>query len=128
MTKQPSASRLRGVSIVATSPSNRFPWLLLSDSLSHSYFSVLALQRMIIPHGLVSLVPGVLSELFPSSSDGFHSALSKRGEDIPRGEWIAFAVLIPVLVILSGVFAGLTLGYMSLDETQLNVLSVSGTP
>lgn len=41
---------------------------------------------------------------------------------------IAFAVLIPVLVLLSGVFAGLTLGYMSLDETQLNVLSISGTP
>ncbi|KAJ7690635.1 hypothetical protein B0H17DRAFT_935869 [Mycena rosella] len=34
----------------------------------------------------------------------------------------------PVLVLLSGVFAGLTLGYMSLDETQLNVLSLSGTP
>lgn len=42
-------------------------------------------------------------------------------------QFIAFAVLIPVLVIMSGVFAGLTLGYMSLDETQLNVLSISGT-
>ncbi|KZT30314.1 DUF21-domain-containing protein [Neolentinus lepideus HHB14362 ss-1] len=41
---------------------------------------------------------------------------------------IAFAILIPVLVLLSGLFAGLTLGYMSLDETQLNVLSISGTP
>lgn len=29
---------------------------------------------------------------------------------------------------MSGLFAGLTLGYMSLDETQLNVLSISGTP
>ncbi|KAJ7157302.1 hypothetical protein C8R46DRAFT_909643, partial [Mycena filopes] len=37
-------------------------------------------------------------------------------------------VLIPILVLLSGLFAGLTLGYMSLDETQLNVLSISGTP
>ncbi|KAJ7157300.1 hypothetical protein C8R46DRAFT_1355653 [Mycena filopes] len=36
--------------------------------------------------------------------------------------------LIPILVLLSGLFAGLTLGYMSLDETQLNVLSISGTP
>jgi hypothetical protein len=36
-------------------------------------------------------------------------------------------VLIPILVLLSGLFAGLTLGYMSLDETQLNVLSISGT-
>ncbi|KAF8063504.1 hypothetical protein FPV67DRAFT_248565 [Lyophyllum atratum] len=40
----------------------------------------------------------------------------------------AFAALIPILVLMSGVFAGLTLGYMSLDETQLNVLSISGTP
>ncbi|GAW08526.1 DUF21-domain-containing protein [Lentinula edodes] len=30
--------------------------------------------------------------------------------------------------LLSGLFAGLTLGYFSLDQTQLNVLSVSGTP
>ena len=41
---------------------------------------------------------------------------------------IVSVVLIPVLVLLSGLFAGLTLGYMSLDETQLNVLSISGTP
>ncbi|KAJ7209605.1 DUF21-domain-containing protein [Mycena pura] len=41
---------------------------------------------------------------------------------------IVFAVLIPILVLLSGVFAGLTLGYMSLDQTQLNVLCLSGTP
>ncbi|KAK7057428.1 CNNM transmembrane domain-containing protein [Favolaschia claudopus] len=41
---------------------------------------------------------------------------------------IVFVVLIPVLVLLSGVFAGLTLGYMSLDQTQLNVLCLSGTP
>jgi len=37
-------------------------------------------------------------------------------------------ILIPVLVILSGIFAGLTLGYMSLDETQLQVLATTGTP
>ena len=43
-------------------------------------------------------------------------------------KFIVFASLIPILVLLSGVFAGLTLGYMSLDETQLNVLSISGTP
>ena len=41
---------------------------------------------------------------------------------------IVSVILIPVLVLLSGLFAGLTLGYMSLDETQLNVLSISGTP
>jgi metal transporter CNNM len=52
----------------------------------------------------------------------------KRTTHLPHQEAVAFAVLIPILVILSGLFAGLTLGYMSLDETQLNVLSISGTP
>ena len=42
-------------------------------------------------------------------------------------KFIVFACLIPILVLLSGLFAGLTLGYMSLDETQLHVLSISGT-
>ncbi|KAI5984545.1 hypothetical protein EDC04DRAFT_2884658 [Pisolithus marmoratus] len=54
---------------------------------------------------------------------------AKRASSQPHStEYIIFACLIPVLVLLSGVFAGLTLGYMSLDETQLNVLSMSGTP
>ncbi|WWD20450.1 hypothetical protein CI109_104926 [Kwoniella shandongensis] len=38
------------------------------------------------------------------------------------------ACMIPVLVALSGMFAGLTLGYFSVDPTQLQVLSMSGTP
>ncbi|KAJ2918903.1 hypothetical protein MD484_g1524, partial [Candolleomyces efflorescens] len=56
--------------------------------------------------------------------------LQRRATEIDHHEpkFIAFVVLIPVLVLLSGLFAGLTLGYMSLDETQLNVLSISGTP
>jgi len=55
---------------------------------------------------------------------------SRRDElsDGPRWKQVLFPILIPILVLLSGVFAGLTLGYMSLDETQLNVLSISGTP
>jgi CBS domain containing-hemolysin-like protein len=47
--------------------------------------------------------------------------------DLDEPKNIVFIVLIPVLVLLSGLFAGLTLGYMSLDQTQLNVLAVSGT-
>lgn len=42
--------------------------------------------------------------------------------------FIIGVILMPILVVLSGIFAGLTLGYMSLDETQLHVLSISGTP
>ena len=53
---------------------------------------------------------------------------AKRESEPHDASFIVFACLIPFLVLLSGVFAGLTLGYMSLDETQLNVLSISGTP
>ncbi|KAI0717180.1 hypothetical protein C8T65DRAFT_641640 [Cerioporus squamosus] len=52
----------------------------------------------------------------------------KREDEVHDGKFIGFAIAIPVLVLLSGLFAGLTLGYMSLDETQLHVLSISGTP
>ncbi|KAL4071951.1 hypothetical protein V8B97DRAFT_1941719 [Scleroderma yunnanense] len=52
----------------------------------------------------------------------------KRASQPHSTEFFVFVCLIPVLVLLSGIFAGLTLGYMSLDETQLNVLSMSGTP
>ncbi|KAK1228301.1 hypothetical protein PQX77_008665 [Marasmius sp. AFHP31] len=73
-----------------------------------------------------------LKLLRPSTPDGLNgvSRLSKREEhfDPHNTSHIVFACLIPVLVLLSGLFAGLTLGYMSLDETQLNVLSISGTP
>lgn len=53
-------------------------------------------------------------------------ACSPTRESIPIGEKIGFGVLVPILVLLSGVFAGLTLGYMSLDETQLSVLMQTG--
>ena len=54
--------------------------------------------------------------------------LAKRNHTKHDGDFIAGIILIPILVVLSGIFAGLTLGYMSLDETQLHVLSISGTP
>lgn len=81
----------------------------------------LHLQRLLIPAFSAALqhVPFLRSD--PPNT---HS-LARR--ELSKGETAAFGVLIPVLVILSGVFAGLTLGYMSLDETQLNVLSISGT-
>jgi metal transporter CNNM len=64
-----------------------------------------------------------------TSGDSSYVGLRKRVEPIHNSTtFIIFVSLIPVLVLLSGLFAGLTLGYMSLDETQLNVLSISGTP
>ncbi|KAJ3562519.1 hypothetical protein NP233_g9515 [Leucocoprinus birnbaumii] len=58
-----------------------------------------------------------------------HQFVRRKSElaEFPTWKRVLFPLLIPVLVLLSGVFAGLTLGYMSLDETQLNVLSISGT-
>lgn len=66
----------------------------------------------------------------PATSNSASSVLHRRAHEIEHNDpkFIVFVILIPVLVLMSGLFAGLTLGYMSLDETQLNVLSVSGTP
>ena len=98
---------------------------------------------MLPPRLLKSFASSVLADYFPTVRDalaryGRHAStyvqdgvvmhnLSKRSE-LSKTERIVFGILIPVLVLLSGVFAGLTLGYMSLDETQLHVLSTSGSP
>ncbi|KAJ7053918.1 hypothetical protein C8F01DRAFT_1165309 [Mycena amicta] len=66
--------------------------------------------------------------LNPSQVNAAAHVLVKRKFNPHRPVDIILAVLIPILVLSSGLFAGLTLGYMSLDETQLNVLSISGTP
>lgn len=82
---------------------------------------------------VVHNVPKLVRSVFVQDGQATYPAdvtvrtLAKRGEK-HDAEFIAFACLIPVLVLLSGLFAGLTLGYMSLDETQLHVLSVSGSP
>ncbi|KAI1315942.1 hypothetical protein EDD11_000192 [Mortierella claussenii] len=41
--------------------------------------------------------------------------------------WIKMALIV-ALVLIGGVFAGLTIGLMGLDETNLHVLMASGTP
>ncbi|THH14931.1 hypothetical protein EW146_g5473 [Bondarzewia mesenterica] len=97
----------------------------LHTSISPSSSLLLSLAASVSQH-----VPNLstihsLSGFGPSS---MHT-VAKREESQPHdAKFIAFATLMPVLVILSGLFAGLTLGYMSLDETQLQVLSISGTP
>ncbi|KAI0789098.1 hypothetical protein C8Q75DRAFT_170844 [Abortiporus biennis] len=81
-----------------------------------------------------SLIVQHVSRLFsrPTNSitgaDGVHYHVLAKREHLSETEKIVFGLLIPILVLLSGLFAGLTLGYMSLDETQLHVLSISGTP
>jgi hypothetical protein len=77
--------------------------------------------------------PSILASIFPTApaltnDANYGSHTFAKREELSETKKIIYGCLIPVLVILSGVFAGLTLGYMSLDETQLNVLSISGTP
>jgi metal transporter CNNM len=71
-----------------------------------------------------------LSQHVPNLPDlsNTHHQLVERSDTKHDGAFIACIILMPILVVLSGIFAGLTLGYMSLDETQLHVLSISGTP
>ncbi|KAJ7511808.1 hypothetical protein B0H11DRAFT_1844761 [Mycena galericulata] len=94
----------------------------LSRHSSRLLYSLFSLASQYVPR---------LLRLSPPNDPSVHGGvpLSKRGTFNPHSTTsIVFAVLIPILVLSSGVFAGLTLGYMSLDETQLNVLSISGTP
>ena len=82
-----------------------------------------------LTYSLLSLATHGVGKLFGYSQDNATQRLHvKREPEVHGAELAVFATLIPVLVLLSGLFAGLTLGYMSLDETQLHVLSISGTP
>ncbi|ORZ01327.1 hypothetical protein BCR43DRAFT_486762 [Syncephalastrum racemosum] len=53
---------------------------------------------------------------------------SEAGPNIGSPEFYEKLVIVIALVLLGGVFAGLTLGLMGLDETNLHVLIESGTP
>jgi hypothetical protein len=61
------------------------------------------------------------------SADAPPACTTTAKAPLPVGETIGFAIVVVILVLLSGVFAGLTLGYMSLDETQLQVLMSTGS-
>ena len=53
--------------------------------------------------------------------------MKKHVEPITSEEYILALSLIAVLVVISGLVAGLTIGLMSLDSTNLAILSSSGT-
>jgi metal transporter CNNM len=95
----------------------------LVNSIPPASSSLLLSLAASLSHHVPSIPPWL-----PNAELAVSSSLSRRDSEPHNGKFIAFAVLMPILVILSGVFAGLTLGYMSLDETQLHVLSISGTP
>ncbi|KAG0007999.1 hypothetical protein BGZ80_003973, partial [Entomortierella chlamydospora] len=50
-----------------------------------------------------------------------------EGEDRPLDFWLKMGLIV-FLVMLGGIFAGLTIGLMGLDETNLHVLMASGSP
>lgn len=85
---------------------------------------------LLLVNTITSLYPSIISLVFPTNTTHAHAShtFSKRHTELPVAQRVILGCLMPILVILSGIFAGLTLGYMSLDETQLNVLSISGTP
>lgn len=75
----------------------------------------------------VAVAKSVRRRLFKrATSSGSES--SCHDTELSETQKAVYGILIPILVVLSGLFAGLTLGYMSLDETQLQVLSLQGTP
>ncbi|KAG7806923.1 hypothetical protein KL921_004717 [Ogataea angusta] len=81
---------------------------------------------------LVSLLPN-LSNALPLPVKGLvargiiHTA-SKHHEPLSDGEFYMYMVASISLVLLGGVFAGLTLGLMGQDELYLKVIADSGTP
>ena len=89
---------------------------------SHLVYLLLQLLTQYVPRYLR------LNGVPIGSSPTFTRRATKLHVDAQHPLSIVSVVLIPVLVLLSGLFAGLTLGYMSLDETQLHVLCISGTP
>ncbi|KAI8918116.1 hypothetical protein BC831DRAFT_483256 [Entophlyctis helioformis] len=56
------------------------------------------------------------------------SASRKKLEPLSPLEYYSVLAFIGFLVILGGIVAGLTIGLMSLDETNLSILKISGTP
>jgi len=89
----------------------------------HLVYLLLQLVTQHVPRYLH--LNGVVTDS-PSASPTFIRRASKFDPHRPIS--IVSVILIPILVLLSGLFAGLTLGYMSLDATQLKVLRISGSP
>lgn len=76
---------------------------------------------------IITVLPRCLS--FPAfQKQTFMSILTKDHEALNQGESTIFFFISVVLVLLGGIFAGLTLGLMGQDEVHLRVISSSGSP
>lgn len=86
--------------------------------------------RMII---LALMLPALSAALplpvsyFLAERDGKASVLKKISVPLTRGEYWTYMISSILLVLLGGVFSGLTLGLMGQDEVHLRVLAQSGS-
>jgi len=111
-------------SLDAAAQTQTFPFLAVTQIWLLGLISSISISS---PSFFLSLV-ATISQHVPNLPDLSNThQLVKRSDTKHDGGFIAGIILIPILVVLSGIFAGLTLGYMSLDETQLHILSISGT-
>ncbi|KAI8982438.1 hypothetical protein BDF20DRAFT_866933 [Mycotypha africana] len=96
--------------------SNKSNNILYLNSVKAALFAVGSFSTSIYGHPLNIL----------SSDDGLTP--EEPPIDYGSAEFYERLIVIAVLVLTGGVFAGLTLGLMGLDETNLQVLMESGTP
>lgn len=93
------------------------------SALSPSFPSLLSLAASLSHH-----VPDFSDLVRSSASHTSHFLAKRASEDPSHGQIIAGGVLIPVLVLLSGLFAGLTLGYAVVEfctRSFTDILSVT---
>jgi metal transporter CNNM len=111
-------------SLDAAAQTQTFPFLAVTQIWLLGLISSISISS---PSFFLSLV-ATISHHVPNLPDLSNAhQLVKRSDTKHDGGFVAGIILIPILVVLSGIFAGLTLGHMSLDETELHVLSISGT-
>lgn len=77
-----------------------------------------------VPAAALAISPRAAS----TSASGESASSSSSSDGLSSSRKATYGIVVPILIVLSGIFAGLTLGYMSLDETQLAVLAAQGTP
>ncbi|KAJ3148495.1 hypothetical protein HDU86_007425 [Geranomyces michiganensis] len=75
---------------------------------------------------LALLAPAVFALPLPLQDVGSLARRAQEGEEV-TGLWWKILIII-ILLIIDGLVAGLILGLMSLDETDLRILKASGSP
>lgn len=90
--------------------------------------AVHALPTEYRPHGVVLNLLGLSGRGEVSAVAGNVAAASAHNAPLTSGEYYVYMVTSICLVLLGGVFAGLTLGLMGQDEVYLKVIAASGTP